>query len=76
MEKILDIEDIVKTGHENKICPYYVSRYSIPSAELVALPYNILLRELKKGKRELGSFSFSFSSPFLLSKVSLRTEFR
>jgi hypothetical protein len=33
MEKILDIEDVVKADRETKICPYYVNRYSIPTAD-------------------------------------------
>lgn len=45
MEEIFDIEDVVKAGHETKICPYYGSRYSIPTAELIALPYNILFQK-------------------------------
>ncbi|KAJ8313917.1 hypothetical protein KUTeg_008478 [Tegillarca granosa] len=46
---ILDMEEIVKTGKQMKACPYYGTRFSIPAAELVVLPYNTLLH---KGTRE------------------------
>lgn len=36
---------MAKAGREEKICPYYGSRYSIPTAEIVALPYNILFQK-------------------------------
>lgn len=45
MEEIYDIEDVVKAGHETKICSYYGSRFSIPIAEIIALPYNILFQK-------------------------------
>ena len=40
-----DIEDVAKAGREAKTCPYYGSRYSIPTAEVIALPYNILFQK-------------------------------
>ena len=43
-----DIEDLnhLKTrGQQLKACPYYTSRRSISSAELVLLPYNLLLNK-------------------------------
>ncbi|XP_054168396.1 ATP-dependent DNA helicase DDX11-like [Oppia nitens] len=40
---VMDIEDITKLGKGVKACPYYSTRMAIPEAELVILPYNILL---------------------------------
>ena len=39
----LDIEDIVKMGKKDKICPYFFSRDSSSNADIVLLPYNYLL---------------------------------
>lgn len=36
---------MAKLGRETKICPYYGSRHSIKSAEIIALPYNILFQK-------------------------------
>ncbi|XP_074663103.1 ATP-dependent DNA helicase DDX11-like [Tubulanus polymorphus] len=43
--EVQDIEQLVKTGKQLKACPYYSTRYGIPAAEVVALPYNILLHK-------------------------------
>ncbi|PVF94648.1 DNA repair helicase [Serendipita vermifera] len=40
-----DIEDLAQLGREMKTCPYYGSRRAIRQAELVVLPYNLLLQE-------------------------------
>jgi chromosome transmission fidelity protein 1 len=61
MEEIADIEDAAKAGREMKICPYYGSRYSIPTMEIVALPYNILFhRESRK------SFSINLKNQIVI----------
>lgn len=39
-----DIEDLVTLGKELETCPYFGSRRAIPLAELVTLPYNLLLQ--------------------------------
>jgi chromosome transmission fidelity protein 1 len=36
---------LAKVAREEKVCPYYGARYAIPSAEIVALPYNILFQK-------------------------------
>lgn len=41
--EVLDIEDLVKLGKNDKICPYYYSRESAAHSEIVLLPYNYLL---------------------------------
>ncbi|XP_074862527.1 ATP-dependent DNA helicase DDX11 isoform X2 [Carettochelys insculpta] len=43
--KVKDIEQLVALGRETKACPYYGSRYAIPAAQLVVLPYQMLLHE-------------------------------
>ncbi|GJJ13140.1 hypothetical protein Clacol_007390 [Clathrus columnatus] len=47
-----DIEDLVTLGKELSTCPYFGSRRAIPQAELVALPYNLLLQ--KSARKALG----------------------
>ncbi|XP_062991006.1 ATP-dependent DNA helicase DDX11 [Elgaria multicarinata webbii] len=43
--QVKDIEQLVTLGKEMKACPYYGSRYAIPAAQLVVLPYQMLLHE-------------------------------
>eukprot|EP00941_MAST-03F_sp_MAST-3F-sp1_P004301 g4301.t1 len=43
MIKIRDIEDLSMLGEEMGSCPYYGSRKNIPLAELVTVPYNMVL---------------------------------
>ncbi|XP_075561763.1 ATP-dependent DNA helicase DDX11 isoform X5 [Pelecanus crispus] len=43
--EVKDIEQLVTLGRETKACPYYGSRYAIPAAQLVVLPYQMLLHE-------------------------------
>ncbi|KAL0960811.1 hypothetical protein HGRIS_005830 [Hohenbuehelia grisea] len=40
-----DIEDLANAGRTANICPYFGSRRAIPQAELVTLPYNLLLSQ-------------------------------
>ncbi|XP_068170153.1 ATP-dependent DNA helicase DDX11 isoform X2 [Antennarius striatus] len=40
-----DIEQLLKLGKETLSCPYYSSRLAVPAAQLVVLPYQILLHE-------------------------------
>ncbi|CED84966.1 chl1 helicase [Phaffia rhodozyma] len=41
---IQDIEDLVVLGKETHICPYYGTRAAIPEADIVTLPYNLILQ--------------------------------
>ncbi|CAE1316923.1 DDX11 [Acanthosepion pharaonis] len=41
--EVRDIEQLVTLGKQMKSCPYYGTRYAIPNAEIVLLPYNTLL---------------------------------
>ncbi|NXF17795.1 DDX11 helicase, partial [Rhodinocichla rosea] len=43
--EVKDIEQLVSLGRETKACPYYGSRFAIPAAQLVVLPYQMLLHE-------------------------------
>ncbi|PVU96159.1 hypothetical protein BB559_002471 [Furculomyces boomerangus] len=40
---VLDIEDLVKVGNEMEVCPYYGARQAIQAAQIVFIPYNLLL---------------------------------
>ncbi|XP_060695508.1 ATP-dependent DNA helicase DDX11 isoform X2 [Hemiscyllium ocellatum] len=41
--EVKDIEQLVQLGKEMKGCPYYASRFAIPPAQLVVMPYQTLL---------------------------------
>lgn len=47
-----DIESLVQTGQESRTCPYFGSRRAIAQAQLVLLPYNLLLQ--KTARESLG----------------------
>ncbi|KAJ6620765.1 helicase C-terminal domain-containing protein [Mycena sp. CBHHK59/15] len=47
-----DIEDLASVGRLAQTCPYFGSRRAIPQAELVTLPYNLLLQ--KAAREALG----------------------
>uniref|UniRef100_A0A8C2YWH0 DEAD/H (Asp-Glu-Ala-Asp/His) box helicase 11 n=1 Tax=Cyclopterus lumpus TaxID=8103 RepID=A0A8C2YWH0_CYCLU len=40
-----DIEQMLKLGRETHSCPYYATRLAVPPAQLVVLPYQMLLHE-------------------------------
>ena len=42
---VKDIEQLVTLGRATKACPYYGTRYAIPAAQLVALPYQTLFHK-------------------------------
>lgn len=41
---VRDIEDLVTDGKRTAVCPYYATRRAVKSAQLVTLPYNLLLQ--------------------------------
>ncbi|KAJ6512039.1 helicase C-terminal domain-containing protein [Mycena vitilis] len=47
-----DIEDLAAIGRLTHTCPYFGSRRAIPQAELITLPYNLLLQ--KTAREALG----------------------
>lgn len=52
MAEVGDIEDLVQLGLQTKTCPYFAARSSAKQAELVTLPYNLLLQ--KDARNALG----------------------
>ncbi|KAJ0069463.1 hypothetical protein NL108_006060, partial [Boleophthalmus pectinirostris] len=40
-----DIEQLLRLGNELHSCPYYATRLSVPPAQLVVLPYQMILHE-------------------------------
>lgn len=53
-KNITDLEDLIQAGKTKfQACPYYVSRRSISNAELVLVPYNILLNKNLREKSGL-----------------------
>jgi chromosome transmission fidelity protein 1 len=47
-----DIEDLFHAGKSLSVCPYYASRAVLPGAEIVSLPYPLLLQ--KRAREALG----------------------
>lgn len=45
MAQVTDIEDLVQLGRDHRTCPYFAARSSAKQAELVTLPYNLLLQK-------------------------------
>uniref|UniRef100_A0A8C8JUH5 Regulator of telomere elongation helicase 1 n=1 Tax=Oncorhynchus tshawytscha TaxID=74940 RepID=A0A8C8JUH5_ONCTS len=43
VNSILDVEDLVKAGNKQRVCPYYLSRSLKQQAEIIFMPYNYLL---------------------------------
>ncbi|KAM8830526.1 regulator of telomere elongation helicase 1 isoform 2-T2 [Synchiropus picturatus] len=43
VDSILDVEDLVKYGNKQKVCPYYLSRSLKQQADVIFMPYNYLL---------------------------------
>ncbi|XP_075533464.1 ATP-dependent DNA helicase DDX11 [Dermacentor variabilis] len=48
LTEVRDIEEVVYQARKDKACPYYSSRYATPEAELVLIPYNILLQKMTR----------------------------
>lgn len=42
-QNCFDIEDMIKSGKKNNICPYYLAKSRLPAANIVVLPYSYLL---------------------------------
>ncbi|XP_068453212.1 regulator of telomere elongation helicase 1 isoform X2 [Clinocottus analis] len=43
VKSILDVEDLVKFGNKQRVCPYYLSRTLKQQADIIFMPYNYLL---------------------------------
>eukprot|EP00803_Ostreobium_quekettii_P006236 evm.model.scf_209.9 EVM.evm.TU.scf_209.9 scf_209:54383-63697(-) len=47
-EEIVDIEDLNRFGHKERVCPYYLSRMMAENANIVFVPYQYLIDERKR----------------------------
>ncbi|RYP63853.1 hypothetical protein DL771_009081 [Monosporascus sp. 5C6A] len=45
LASVPDIEDLFNLGKKLQVCPYYSSRTAIPGAEIITLPYPLLLQK-------------------------------
>ncbi|OCF40610.1 chromosome transmission fidelity protein 1 [Kwoniella heveanensis CBS 569] len=45
LASVKDIEDIVTSGKELHVCPYYSTRRAVKQSQIVTLPYNLLLQK-------------------------------
>ena len=45
LSSIHDIEDLADLGRQRKACPYYASRAAVPLAQILVIPYNLLLHK-------------------------------
>lgn len=52
LSEIHDIEDLVNLGRESNVCPYYESRKTASMAEIVTMPYQLLLQ--RSSRKALG----------------------
>uniref|UniRef100_A0A3Q4BVD7 Regulator of telomere elongation helicase 1 n=1 Tax=Mola mola TaxID=94237 RepID=A0A3Q4BVD7_MOLML len=43
VNSILDVEDLVKYGNKQRVCPYYLARSLKQQADIIFMPYNYLL---------------------------------
>lgn len=49
---IIDMEDLITFGEDDKTCPYYSSRMATDDAQIILLPYQMLLQE--NTRKQLG----------------------
>lgn len=45
LTEIHDVEDLVKDGKKLNACPYYAARSAIEDAQVIVLPYNLILHK-------------------------------
>ncbi|KAI8834702.1 hypothetical protein BC829DRAFT_69279 [Chytridium lagenaria] len=50
---IADLEDLLKFGMKNSICPYYYTREQLKNADIVFLPYNYLVDEAMRRSQRI-----------------------
>lgn len=48
---VLDIEDLISAGQENKCCPYFLSKELIQGADIIFMPYNYLIDPTRKASQ-------------------------
>ncbi|ORX33827.1 hypothetical protein BD324DRAFT_643783 [Kockovaella imperatae] len=50
---VKDIEDLVVAGKQSHVCPYYATRRAVKQAQIVTLPYNLLLQKSAREALEI-----------------------
>ncbi|GJN89219.1 hypothetical protein Rhopal_002198-T1 [Rhodotorula paludigena] len=60
LASVHDIEDIEDLGRKTHTCPYYGSRRAVKSAEVVTLPYNMLMQKTTREALGLSLKEFVF----------------
>lgn len=50
-EAVVDIEELIRAGKEEQACPYYAARRAAEDAQLIMLPYQMLLH--KKTRQQM-----------------------
>ncbi|XP_070600523.1 regulator of telomere elongation helicase 1 isoform X2 [Erythrolamprus reginae] len=53
IDRILDIEDLVKNGNKHRVCPYYLSRSLKQQADIIFMPYNYLMEQKSRRAHNL-----------------------
>jgi regulator of telomere elongation helicase 1 len=48
----MDMEDLVKYGEKEKVCPFFLSKDTLDSSEIIFLPYNYLIDT--KARKSMG----------------------
>ncbi|KAJ3385435.1 hypothetical protein HDU92_003076 [Lobulomyces angularis] len=51
--KIMDIEELVKFGKEEKKCPYFLSRCNTDTSDLIFLPYNYIIDTISRKSQKI-----------------------
>lgn len=47
-DKIMDIEDLVSYGQKEIVCPFYISKDTQDTADIIFLPYNYLTDKIAR----------------------------
>lgn len=50
-EAVVDIEELIRKGREEEACPYYAARHASTNAQIIMLPYQMLLH--KKTRQQM-----------------------